>query len=110
VTYQGEPIEGANVIFQPLESNQALASHSVTDHAGRFEMTTHVGGGEFEPGIVPGRYAVAVTKLDTAAVATTLAPPKDMLPKKYGSATSSGLTAEVARGRENDFEFALTSN
>ena len=66
-------------------------------------------GGAATPGIVPGRYAIAVSKLDTAAIATTFAPPKDVLPKKYGDPKTSGLTADVAMGRENDFVFALTS-
>jgi hypothetical protein len=73
-------------------------------------MNTHVGGGKFEPGIEPGRYAVAITKLDTSAIASTLAPPKDLLPKKYGDPKKSGLTADVEAGRENVFEFALVSD
>jgi hypothetical protein len=109
VTYDGRPIEGANVIFSPVDRNQTLASQAVTDQEGRFEMRTHTGGGKFESGIAPGNYTVAITKLDTSAISTTLAPPKDVLPKKYGIPQTSGLTAEVAEGKENDFEFALKS-
>jgi hypothetical protein len=109
VTFDGQPVEGANVIFSPADGKQTLASQAVTDSEGRFEMSTHSGGGKFVPGIAPGRYAVAVTKLDTAAVSTTLAPPKDLLPKKYGSPQTSGLSADVTAGSENDFEFMLTS-
>jgi hypothetical protein len=110
VTYDGRPIEGANVIFSPLDGGQTLASQSVTDQEGRFEMRTHTAGGKFESGIAPGKYAVAITKLDTSAISTTLAPPKDVLPRKYGNPQTSGFTAEVAVGNENDFEFALRSN
>jgi hypothetical protein len=109
VTFDGQPVEGANVIFSPADGNQTLASQAVTDSDGRFEMSTHSGGGKFVPGIAPGRYAVTVTKLDTAAVSTTLAPPKDLLPKKYGSPQTSGLTADIVAGAENDFKFALSS-
>jgi hypothetical protein len=72
-------------------------------------MSTHSGGGKFVPGIAPGRYAVAITKLDTAAVSSTLAPPKDLLPKKYGNPQTSRLTADVTEGGENDFQFALST-
>jgi hypothetical protein len=111
VTYNGSPIEGANVTFHPVETeNGAVGGQSVTDAEGRFEMTTHVGGGKFHPGVAPGQYGVAITKLDTASIATTLGPPKDLLPKKYASAKTSGLTADVDKGREDEFEFALTGN
>jgi hypothetical protein len=108
VSNDGTPLEGANVIFHPMaESGQTLASQSVTDAQGRFELSTHVGAGKFKPGIVPGRYAVAITKLDTASIATTLAPPKNLLPKKYADPKTSGFVAEVAEGQDNEFEFAL---
>jgi hypothetical protein len=71
-------------------------------------LSTHVGGGKFEPGVIPGRFAVAVTRLDTGSISTTLAPPTNLLPKKYGNPKTSGLTAKVAPGQENHFEFALT--
>jgi hypothetical protein len=107
VIYEGSPIEGANVIFSPVDPNRTLASQSVTDREGRFELSTYVGDGELRPGIAPGKYAVAITKFDTDSISTTHAPPKDVLPKKYGSPKTSGLTADVAKGRENSFEFAL---
>jgi hypothetical protein len=111
VTNGGTPLEGANVIFHPMvESGQTLASQAVTDAQGRFELSTHVGAGNFKPGIVPGKYAVAITKLDTANIATTLAPPKNLLPKKYADPKTSRLVAEVVEGQENDFEFALSSS
>jgi hypothetical protein len=111
VSYQGNPVAGANVLFQPIDgSSDTLASQSLTDETGRFELSTHVGGGKFKPGIVPDKYAVTITKLDTASISTTLAPPKNLLPKKYGNAKTSGLSADVAAGKENDFEFALTED
>jgi hypothetical protein len=109
VTFEGRAVEGANVIFSPVDGDQTLSSQSVTGPDGRFEMSTHSGGGKFVPGIAPGRYAVAITKLDTAAVSSTLAPPKDLLPKKYGNPQTSRLTADVTEGGENDFQFALST-
>ena len=107
VTYQGQPLDGANVVFHPTDGSTTLASQAVTDASGRFELATHVGVGKFKPGIVPGNYAVAITKLDTASVSSTLAAPKDLLPKKYGDPKTSGLAAEVTAQQDNEFSFAL---
>ncbi len=109
VTFGGKPVEGANIVFYPdigLDGAR-LTSQAKTDREGRFRMRTHVGGGKFKPGIVPGQYSVAISKLDTAAIKTMLAPPKNLLPRKYAAPKSSQLKAEVAAGRENDFRFAL---
>jgi hypothetical protein len=108
VTRNGSPVEGANVIFYPAEGSESpLASQAVTDKDGRFELSTHVGG-KFKPGIRPGKYTVAVSKPDVASVSSTLAPPKNLLPKKYADAKTSGLVADVAAGKANQLEFALS--
>lgn len=109
VTLDGSPIEGANVVFYPGSGgdDSRLASQAVTDAQGRFRLSTHVGGGKFKSGIVPGQYLVGISKLDTAAIKTTSAPPKNLLPKKYADPKTSLLKADVAAGRENDFQFAL---
>ena len=111
VAIGGLPIERANVIFYPLAGDErVLASQSVTDAEGKFQLATHVGSGKYKSGIVPGKYAVVVTKLDTAAISTTFAPPKNLLPKKYGNPATSGLTADVVAGQANDFPFQLDAN
>lgn len=110
VTYLGKPVAGANVIFYPGGNDEGLASQSVTDPEGRFELSTHVGGGKFKPGIAPGQYMVAITKLDTAGITSTLAPPKSLLPRKYSSPQTSKLNANAATGQENDFSFSLTAD
>ena len=43
VTLDGKAVEGANVIFHPLEGTDALASQAFTDSVGRFEMATRRG-------------------------------------------------------------------
>lgn len=111
VTMDGNPVEGANVVFHPLEGGEGvLASQSVTNAEGQFQLTTHVGGGKYKPGIVAGKYAIVITKLDKAAISTTFAPPQNLLPKKYSNPATSGLTAEVVVGRPNEFEFPLEAN
>jgi hypothetical protein len=111
VTYNGSPLEGASVVFYPNsgDDDQRLTSQAITDQEGRFQLTTHVGGGKFKPGVVPGPYAVAISKLDTAAVKTTLAPPKNLLPKKYSDPKTSQFKADVKTDSKNDFQFELKS-
>ena len=110
VTFGGKPLAGANVIFYPASAtNPGLASQAVTDNEGRFQLGTYAGGGKFKPGVAPGQYLVAITKLDTASISSTLGPPKSLLPNKYASPKTSKLTADVSADRENNFEFSLTS-
>ena len=108
VTQNGNAVEGANVVFYPEGGGtQSLASQAVTDANGRCALSTHVGGGKFKLGIVPGKYGVAITKVDTASIKSTLAPPPNLLPKKYATPKTSGLHVDVAAGKPNDFPFAL---
>jgi hypothetical protein len=108
VTQNGDPVEGAMVTFYPVEGSAAtLASQAITGPDGRFDLSTNVGAGKMKSGIVAGKYAVTVTKLDIAGAKNMLAPPKNLLPKKYGDPNTSGLKAEVVAGKEGDFEFAV---
>ena len=85
----------------------ALASQAVTNDDGKFQLITQVGGGKSKPGIAPGQYDVAITKLDMSGVTSTSTPPKNVLPRKYASPKTSKLSADVAADRENNFDFAL---
>jgi hypothetical protein len=108
VTFKGDPVEGADVLFQPIQSGgETLACQAATDAEGRFAMSTHIGSGEYKTGMVPGEYAVSITKLDTSKVTSTLTPPKNVLPEKYASPRTSGFTATVSSSNENHFEFPL---
>jgi hypothetical protein len=111
VTLNGSPVDGANVLFSPDigSSDGRLASQATTDSAGRFKLSTHVGGGKFKSGIVPGKYVVTILKLDPAAPKNTFTAPKNLLPPKYNDAKTSLLKADVAAGQPNDFQFELKS-
>src|SRR6478609_7891711 len=76
VTLNGSPVEGANVFFSPAVSSEAsrLSSQATTHHDGKYQLRTHVGGGQFKSGIVPGKYDVTINKLDTASIKNTMSP------------------------------------
>lgn len=116
VTHQGQPVEGATVTFAPDGSGRACSG--LTDASGRFKMTTLQPG----DGSIPGKYKVSVSKSELVGDMSheeTMAyieqhgkgptiTVKELLPAKYKSTESSGLTAEVTEGGENDFTFDLT--
>jgi hypothetical protein len=111
ITLNGTPVDGATVLFSPDigSSDGRLASQATTDAEGRFKLSTHVGGGKLKSGIVPGKYVIAISKLDTAPAKNTFSPPKNLLLPKYADPKTSLLTAEVVSGKANDFSFPLKS-
>ncbi|MFG0335441.1 MAG: hypothetical protein ACF8TS_18945, partial [Maioricimonas sp. JB049] len=54
VMYQGEPVEGATVVFTPAGS-QATGAVAKTDASGKFELMTYEPG----DGAIPGKYQVS---------------------------------------------------
>jgi hypothetical protein len=111
VTLSGTPVEGASILFSPDigSDDKRLASQATTDSQGRFKLSTHVGGGKFKSGIVPGKYVVTVSKLDTTPTKNIYSPPKNLLPPKYADAKTSQLKADVVAGQANDFPLSLKS-
>ena len=118
VTYQGQPVEGATVVFTPEGEGRAASGR--TDASGRFEMTTLSPG----DGVFPGKYRCAISKTEVTGGATreeveqqtsasstdqTPAEPtvRELLPEKYKSPATSGLTAEVTESGPNDIVFDL---
>lgn len=120
VTYRGKPLEGATVVFHPLggvaESRRAAAG--VTDSAGRFVMTT------LKPrdGVAAGGYQVTVEKTTAVVPGAVSTPPdgfgafplgadpsaaKPLIPEKYFSPKTSGLSAEITSSGRNEFSFTL---
>lgn len=116
VTYEGQPIEGANVIFGP--EGEGRSASGMTDANGRFQLTT------LEPndGAMLGKYKVAVSKIEVENPMSADearewfvahgGPPepgniKNRLPEKYKDTEGSGLGAEVLAGGNNDFTFEL---
>ena len=115
VTHNGQPVEGAAVVFSP--EGEGRAASGLTDASGRFQLQTLTAG----DGVMPGKYQVAISKTEVeggmseeeslAYAEKHGAPPtvtvKELLPEKYKSPATSGLTAEVTAGGKNEFTFDL---
>jgi hypothetical protein len=107
VTYRGQPVAGANVVFQADERG----SFGLTDDRGRFRLQT------LEPGdgALPGQYTVIISKVEITVPQfdeghpqyVPPPPPKYLVPRKYAEARTSGLTANVVQGQKNEFSLEL---
>jgi hypothetical protein len=133
VRYQGEPVEGATVLFirgsgKMTEGEMAMGK---TDASGRFELTTHVGPeteakgaplGDYQvviskhvppPGMSESEYQALVDAANKIAETGAMVPPEQQPPEQvemfpqYSLAGQSGLKASVTADGENDFPFDL---
>lgn len=130
VTYKGAPVEGARIMFHPVEGG-ARTSYGTTDASGRFKMSTF-GTGD---GALLGRHKVAISKVDVAEKqlsqqdidamqkrgisampgydsmmgvgGKTAEKPKMLIPEKYADKEQSGIEAEVVADGANEFTFNL---
>ena len=114
VLYDGKPVEGAMVVFQPEKHEHGAAG--LTDANGAFRLRT------FSPdaGAVPGEFKVSIRKTQTrasggGAEADDAEHPEGqavetwLLPKNYSNPATSGLTATVTEGGPNEFKFELSN-
>jgi hypothetical protein len=106
VHYNGKPLEGARVTFTSLAAG--TSAYGQTDAEGKFTLTTFTA----DDGAAPGPQKIAVTKVQETTHPTSSAPPafrhgagapqpKWLIPYWYANPETSGLTAEVKDG-END--------
>ena len=111
VFYKGQPVADANVLFEPVGETPAAAGK--TDAQGRYQLQT------FDPndGAVPGDYKIAVRKVEVTRGTKGeplpddyVGPPPEekwLLPHKYATAETSGLTATVKEGQPNEFKLEI---
>ena len=108
-TFNGQPIEGATVMFLP-KVPPGNGAGGLTDSSGRFRLTTFESG----DGVVPGSYLVTIMKTRIVANPKAKFDPNEdpemhenLLPEKYTIPPRSGFTAEVKKGEKNEFNFDL---
>ena len=114
VTYKGQPVAGATISFIPDGGERPAAAISAA--GGKYDLATL----DLD-GAMPGNYTVLVRKLDVAAGSTAPvsmeealklnsrppAPPKELLPAKYGDVARSPLKFEVKAGQKNVIDLQL---
>jgi len=105
VTFNGQPVEHAGVIFKPDSGPFAMGT---TDAEGKFRLVT-----ANHPGALIGAHKVGISKTHTTAteVAGERLPryqTQYFIPQKYASPATSELTATVSKNTsENHFTFEL---
>lgn len=123
VTFNGQGVPRATVIFQPVEETseraKKLRPFGDTDDQGKFDMKTYVRG----DGAPPGKYRVSIIGIgsfstggagkdkpggeaENATVVTNLNIPAG-LAKKFGDANTSGIEVTVQEGENNLPPFEL---
>lgn len=116
VNMGGSPVEGAVVVLSPQGVGGAAAS-GIADPQGVVRFSTF----EAQDGVVPGDYGVSVMKTfvpDAPAIspddpaydpvkAGRAPQPKDLLPARYKSAATSGLTVSVIAATQVPHEINL---
>jgi len=120
VSYKGEPVGGATVVFIPKNGPRAAVGR--TDASGRARLTSFTTG----DGAVPGSYTVTIDKvLDEAPIpgktqeeyeaflkasgpgGSRLPPLRCELPFRYSQADKTSLKADVQEKGENSLLFDL---
>jgi hypothetical protein len=105
VTYNGQPVDHAGVLFKPVTGPFAMGT---TDAEGKFTLTT-----ANNPGALIGEHIVGISKSKTTAIqmkneALPRYKVEYFVPQKYASPATSELKATVSSKKsENRFTFDL---
>lgn len=90
VTLNGQPIEGVNVSFSPVDAKEGLGAVGTTDASGEFKLTA-IPNGKSDAGAAEGEYFVTFSKMtgnDPNAAMTTDDP-------NYGKMPESGKSEPI---------------
>lgn len=122
ITYEGEPVADAHVVFHPTGDSGVIA-RGKTDEDGYYELTTY----DTDDGAVAGEYKIAISKADPSSDVVSQEVDLDnpgamydsmmagdgtevelesMLPAKYASPASTPETRTVQEG-SNEFNIEL---
>ncbi len=112
VLLDGQPCPDAVVTF--FSDSSSISATGRTNAEGKFQLTTYKDGdGAVEGGhkisVVKREFVEEKTKYDSANERSVALIPKELLPKKYMTPSTSGLTANVATSGANDFKVEIVS-
>jgi hypothetical protein len=110
VTLDGEPVQGANILFVPLKKGEGTieAAGGMSDEQGLYKLSSM--NGDPEKGAVAGEYRVLVEKVEVRDLTVNgsqrrIGDPDyiqiSLLPKIYGDKEKSPLTATINPGKNN---------
>ncbi|HEY7532629.1 MAG TPA: hypothetical protein VH681_07565 [Nitrospiraceae bacterium] len=107
VTLEGAPVAEAGVMFVPNDSSLGPPATGATDADGRFSLIT-----ANRAGALVGDHRVVISKDEVVTIPQRHGLPiyrtRYLIPPKYGSVDTSGLTATVIDD-DNEFEFKLSA-
>ena len=99
VTLDDAPLANAKVVFEAPDKPMAVAT---TDAMGNYDVMTGT-----QRGMAAGSYQVAISAYATKQGGNESPIPILLTPKRYNSAKTSELTAEVKEGRNDVMDFSL---
>lgn len=113
VTFESQPVEGAEVVFTPLPGAEtadlAHGGQGETDADGKFSVvSTFDQGKTTQKGLTAGKYKVTVIKLQRPPGPPSLdQPPKNVLPAKFAAVESTPLSATIKADGPNEVDLSL---
>lgn len=127
VTYNGEKVVGANVMF--VNDDNSITAQGITDAQGKYELGSFIEGDPYTGGPV-GHCRVYVVKTEQANISEvkdaqgnvdvgammsqmvspdgTTSGPTNLLPERYASPDGSGLEFTIVGGQDNVYDIPLT--
>jgi hypothetical protein len=117
VSYQGNPVEGAQVVLNNTDPKGRPAS-GMTDVQGRFSLETYVDAANKAKGAMPGMYKGTITKVEQSTMSSEEmmkaagqnkpVGAKQLLPEKYGNLSKTDLNIEIKKGNNEPLKLDLT--
>ncbi|MDX1929774.1 MAG: hypothetical protein SFV81_24825 [Pirellulaceae bacterium] len=112
VLLDGKPCPEAVVTF--FSDTNSVSATGRTNAEGKFQLTTYNDGdgaveGAHKATVVKREFVEEKTKYDSANERSVALIPKELLPKKYMTPSTSGLSYTVATSGANDFKIEISS-
>jgi hypothetical protein len=115
ITFNGQPLSKALVVFHPVDST-GIAASGTTNEQGIFRLTSLRGGAK-DAGAVAGEYRVTVSRDKDEPSSfreeksaddriSKIAVFESLIPAKYNNPAKSGLTVTIEK-KKNLFQFSL---
>jgi hypothetical protein len=104
VRYNGAPVTSGTVQFQgqPGQTPELPPGTGIIQSDGTYTVTTVHG-----PGLVPGKYLVAVVSMESGELESPQPVVKWLVPEKYANPTTSGLSADINSQTAMPLDFDL---